>query len=160
MPAAEDEGAAEPAAPASAAAADAPTPVNPTEQGGPDPNRPYCPLNKKIENPAPGTAEGTVAELYRAALGPDDDASFDRFYATFFSHHKRDWVRQQYWPRARQWVRTYVTQEDPMTFFVCREERSDDSVKMFIRSNDPKKSDPPITVKRDGGRWLVDFYTP
>lgn len=123
--------------------------------------RPHCPVNREVRNPPEGSAEWVVADMLSAALGPDGDAAFDRFYRHFMAQHERGWVRQQYWPRAREHVRKYVVSEDPLIYRICRELNPEpEQLKLFLRSYDPRKSDPPITLRQSAGVWRVEFYTP
>jgi hypothetical protein len=58
-------------------------------------------------------------------------------------------------------VGKYLESDNPVAFRICREDKkSDGTVKFFIRSYDPNKSDPPITLREEGGTWRVDFFTP
>ena len=72
---------------------------------------------------------------------------------------------ETYWSAAKKHVRTYVSEsseEDEVVFSVCRRvEESGDSLKLFIGSNDPKRSNMPITLGRnDAGEWRVTSYAP
>ena len=128
--------------------------------GAPIADRPDCSLNREVRNPSEGAPEYVVTQLYAAALAPDVEESFQRFYSYFLPKHKESWVREQYWPRIRQHVHKYLTSEEPVVFRICREkETPDGGVKMFIRSNDPKKSDPPIALVKTGNGWRVDYFT-
>jgi hypothetical protein len=132
----------------------------PAPVAGPSVARPDCALNRKVTNPGPDAPESAIAAMYAAALGPDDEAGFQRFYANFLPKHNEGWVREQYWPRLRQHVHKYVVSEKPLSFHICRETRqSDGGVKMFVRSNDSTKSDPPIAVVRTADGWRVDTFT-
>lgn len=121
--------------------------------------RPECKLNKLIREPQDGTAEKVVATLYEAAIGPDDEATFQLFYEQFLPKHREAWVREQYWPRIRQHVGKYLVSQEPVAFYVCRALDVSGGVKLFVRSNDPKKSDPPITLLRTPDGWKVDYFT-
>ena len=47
-------------------------------------------------------------------------------------------------------------------YTICdRKEQPNGAVKIFIKSSDAKKSNPPITLKKDAdGAWKVSSYTP
>ena len=150
----------------------APAKVGASDSGGGGQADPYaarrtpaarqdCPLDEEVRNPPAGSPEAVVAALYEAAIAPDADAAFDRFYAQFGPGHARAWVRDQYWPRIRKHVDKYLTGRNPVAFRICRRVQSgDDAVKLFIRSYDSRKSDPPITLRKHEGQWKVDFFTP
>lgn len=121
--------------------------------------RPECKLNRLVKEPQDGTAERVVTTLYEAAIAADDEASFQQFYAQFLPKHREGWVREQYWPRIRQHVGKYLVSQEPVAFYVCRAMDVPGGVKLFIRSNDPKKSDPPITLLRTPDGWKVDYFT-
>lgn len=132
-------------------------PIKPPVIGGD--SRPECKLNKLVREPEEGTAEYVVAALYDAAVAPDDEASFQRFYANFLPKHHEGWVREQYWPRIRQHVDKYLLSRSPVTFYICRTMDVTGGIKLFIRSNDPKKSDPPIALMRTPSGWKVDTFS-
>ncbi|NUN14017.1 MAG: hypothetical protein HUU55_10330 [Myxococcales bacterium] len=123
--------------------------------------RPHCPVNREVRNPPEGSAEWVVADILNAALEPDGDSAFERFYGHFMAQHERGWVRQQYWPRAREHVRKYIVSENPLVYRICRELTPEPGqLKLFLRSYDEKKSDPPITLRQTAGVWRIEFYTP
>ena len=125
-----------------------------------------CKLDEAVKAPAKGTPEATIQALYGAAVGKDDQAHLQSFQDQFSSSQNRSWIKTGYWPKARKYVRKYLPSDykdgDPVTFTVCRrKQRSDGSVTLYIRANDPKKSNVPITLeKNDKGVWKVTSYTP
>jgi hypothetical protein len=126
---------------------------------------PRCQLSEKVTAPAQGSAEWVLQELYTAALGPDDDASFQRFYKHFdTASTAENWARTQYWPRLRQHVAKYLDNPGatPAHFTLCeRRNEGPETFRFSIRSNDPKKSNPPITVRKDpaSGQHKVIFFS-
>lgn len=114
-----------------------------------------------VKAPATGTLEHAISELYAAASSEkDDEESFQRFYSQFDAIKEEAWVRKQYWPRARKHVSKYLEPGDGVAFQLCRRKQlKPDEVKVFVRSNDSQKSDPPITLKQDGDTWKVIAFT-
>lgn len=125
-----------------------------------------CPLNEVIRYPDSDKPEWVVHELFAAALSAETgEKAFTRFARVFGAMHKTDWVRNAYWKAAKSHVRTYVSDksgEDEVVFSVCRRvEESPESLKLFIGSNDPNRSNMPITLARnEAGEWKVVRYTP
>jgi len=127
---------------------------------------PRCELNERVQYPDSDTPEWVVSELFEAAMSPQPtEEAFKRFAALFASVHRPEWVREAYWTAARKHVKTYVTadsDEDEVVFTVCRRvEESAKNLKLFIASNDTKRSNMPITLTRDGASaWKVIAYAP
>jgi len=124
---------------------------------------PRCELAEKVETPDENSAEWVVQEIYAAAAATgDDDVNFQRFYKHFDDSVAEKWARDQYWPRLKTHVSKYLEGEpDVATIFtICdRRQETPDSVKLFIKSNDISKSNPPITLKKlpDGTHRIVFF---
>ncbi len=126
---------------------------------------PRCEANDTIVDPTANSPEAIIKDLLDASQMEDAEAGFEKFYAHFDQTKvKRDWAKKQYWPRARKHVKKYLAadQADGTVFRVCeRRKKNDSELKIFIQSNDPKKSNPPITFgKQADGSWKVIFYTP
>ncbi|PIE19442.1 MAG: hypothetical protein CSA66_02330 [Proteobacteria bacterium] len=124
-----------------------------------------CELNELVLDPKPDTPEWVMYQLLEASSSAkDDDASFQKFYSHFDESKAESWVRQQYWPRARDHVAKYLEGDatEGVTFRICeRRKEAEGKVKLFIKSNDPKKSNPPTTFQKDdSGKWKVVFFTP
>lgn len=142
------------------------TPVDGPAAGPEDPSlapvdKLGCPVNRLVKETTAGTAEAVLSGVYAAALQPDTPEAFNAFAIHFGKEHQRSWIKSQYWPRIRKHVGKYLTETDPPAFRICREERkSDGSIKFFIRSHDEAKSNPPITLRQDDGRWVIEFFTP
>ena len=125
-----------------------------------------CELNEVIQYPDSDKPEWVIHELFSAALSLEpEDKAFKRFARVFSDIHKERWIREAYWSAAKKHVRTYVSdtsEEDEVVFSVCRRvEESQDSLKLFIGSNDPKRSNIPITLARNNaGEWKVTRYAP
>ncbi|MCA9518944.1 MAG: hypothetical protein KC635_28605 [Myxococcales bacterium] len=125
---------------------------------------PRCELNEEVVDPAEKSPEWVIQQLLEASSSPkDDEASFQKFFSHFDETKSESWVRQQYWPRARQHVDKYLLRPagEGVVYKICdRRPTGDSKVKIFIQSNDPKKSNPPITLDKDAeGVWKVSFYS-
>lgn len=138
----------------------------PTSKAGPPSGDPRCPLGEKVTSPAEGSPEWVIQELYTAAISQgDDEANFQRFYKHFDTTSTAEsWARSQYWGRIKQHVAKYLDNPGgtPAHFTVCeRRNEAPDTLRFSIRSNDPAKMNPPITVKRDpaSGRQQVIFFS-
>lgn len=120
---------------------------------------------KRIVSQRPDKADSAwvIWEIYDAArlarLGGDDEALFQRFAGVFANKHKREWVREQYWSRAKMHVNKYTRSSADSAFVVCKTQTSGNEQKFFIRSFDSQKSNPPITVAREGGGFKVFFFS-
>lgn len=125
---------------------------------------PRCQLNEEVVDPKENTPAWVIQQLLEAAASPkDDEASFQKFFSHFDDTKAESWVRAQYWPRARQHVDKYLLRpaSDGIVYKICeRRPSGDNKVKIFIQSNDPTKSNPPITLDKDSeGVWKVSFYS-
>jgi hypothetical protein len=127
---------------------------------------PRCDANEVIQYPDSDAPEWVVGELFGAALSAKPEAkAFKRFAPLFAKVHRREWVREAYWTAARKHVRTYVTEdsdEDEVVFTICRRvKETGNKLKLFIGSNDPQRSNIPITLAQDeAGAWKVVAYAP
>ena len=126
---------------------------------------PRCELNETVVDPKEGTIEFVISELLGAASAPGDEkVNFQRFFKHFPADAEEKWVRDQYFSRARKWVSKYLQQDagGGIVYKICeRRDLGDGSIKVFIQSLDPQKSNPPMTFKKDDtGAWKVIFYTP
>jgi len=123
----------------------------------------YCPEKQVITSGDQSTPEGTIWLAYKAALKGTSEAA-DDFFGLFASYHARNksFVQGTQWPRLIQHVRKYVPTPDKPSFTLCRrvKESGPNSIKIFVQSNDPQKSDPPITLVNEGGSWKIDVFTP
>lgn len=123
---------------------------------------PRCELGEVVSAPAEGTPEWVIRDILTAATGPEGEAGFDRFFKHFKGEKDEAWVRRQYWPRAREHASKYLEEGDGVVYTICRrKEQPDGGLKIFIKSHEATKSNPPITVKKNAdGVWKVVFYTP
>lgn len=123
-----------------------------------------CELSETIKAPEEGSPEWLIKNLLEAATSKEDDAAaFEKFYAQFPASKNKNEVKSLYWPRARKHAPKYLVEgEEGVVFMVCRRiEQSGGGVKLFIKSFDPDKSDPPIGFEKDeSGKYKVSFYTP
>ncbi len=121
---------------------------------------PSCMSPQEITEPARTDPEFPIAEVYRAALEPDSAASRARFEAQFIPKKDSQFLSDQQWPRIRTHVRKYVQDPKKFSFWVCRRDvKGDDREKIFVRSFDSRKSNPPIIVVKRGDRWFIDFFS-
>jgi len=153
-----------PAAAAPVAATPAPATARPEEAAAAEGRvASYCPEKQVITSGDQTTPEGTVWLAYKAAIKGTSEA-FDDFFGLFASFHARNkgFVQSAQWPRLLQHVRKYVPAPDKPSYTLCRrvKESGPNSIKLFIQSNDPQKSDPPITLVNEGGSWKIDVFTP
>lgn len=120
-----------------------------------------CPDERVVSTGDRETPEGTLFLAYKAALGPDDDTGFAAFRELWHPDALTSHIRDQIWPRVREHVGKYVSGGGGATFTRCRRVDLDGGrVKVFVKSNDPEKSDPPtILLRRDDG-WVIDVMTP
>lgn len=125
-----------------------------------------CKLHEIVRSPAAGSPEWTVQKLYAAAVGSDDAPHLRAFQAQFASSANRRWIKTGYWAKARKYVHIYLPKDykkgAPVRFTVCRRRRRHDGrITLYIRSNDSRKSNPPITLEKNAqGTWKVTSYTP
>jgi hypothetical protein len=121
---------------------------------------PHCPSPEKVESPAPSETVYPIAEAYRAALMPDGEKARERFKEQFIQRKDSSFLFKHQWPRLRKHVRKYVRDPDNFSFEVCRRQKKDEkSIKLFIRSHDPAKTHPPITVEKVDSGWKIAFFT-
>jgi hypothetical protein len=135
-------------------------------KGAPPSGDPRCPLGERVTAPAEGSPEWVIQELYTAAAAQgDDEANFQRFYKHFDpTSTAENWARTQYWGRVRKHVAKYLDNPGgtPAHFTICeRRNEGPETFRISVRSNDPAKMNPPITVKRDPatGRNMVIFFS-
>lgn len=122
---------------------------------------PYCPEKKEITNPKEDEPEYVIYQLYKSALGGDTDENFETFYSFFAETQHKDFVKKEHWPRIIKHVRKYVKGENDPSYVICRTDKlSEDRIRIFIKCNDPKKTNPPINLIKEDGKWKVDIFTP
>jgi len=124
---------------------------------------PRCELNETVVDPAEDSPEWVIQDMLYAASSPEDsEEMFQRFYGHFASEAE-SWVRQQHWPRGRQHVDKYLERDrgEGIVFTICERRReANNRSRISIKSNDPEKSNPPITLEQTDDGWKVVFYTP
>lgn len=127
-----------------------------------------CKLDEKIQAPEEGTPEHVLHALFQAAATAEDTPeAFQAFFGHFDSTFKERDVKYNYWKRFRKFLPKYKVEvegaaEGEFVFHICdRIEQEGGKLKFFIKTEDPKKSNPPITLKKDdAGDWKVAFFTP
>ena len=146
--------------------AQAPT-VQPGQAGGQGASAPAaeerapvtCPEAKAIGGGDTATAEGTIFLAYKAAL--KGESGLAEFTALFSTDVSPDHIRREIWPRVIQHVSKYVAGTADPTWTLCRTvPAGPDRVKLFVKSNDPRKTDPPIVLVKQAGAWKIDVMTP
>jgi hypothetical protein len=162
----------EPAAPApAAAAADAPQPaasssaVEPWSRDFDTLADDYRCVEKRVVRRAdPADKTYPIFKAYEAALmaitsGRQADY-VDAFAEQFVASHKKSWVKGEYWHYALKMVAKYTKSEKDPSFVICRTEEREGSTRFYIKSWDPRKSDPPLTVVKEGEGYKIDFFSP
>ncbi len=120
-----------------------------------------CPVGRTIEAGGNDTPEGVLWDAYRLAIGPDSEDAIRRFHGLFTDGTPESHVRRELWPRVREHVSKYVQDVAKPSYVVCRtQEMGTGRIKLFVRCNDPRKSDPPTVLTREGGVWKIDVMTP
>ena len=121
---------------------------------------PHCPSPERVESPSQGDPVYPIAEAYRAALMPDGEEALARFSKQFVQRKDTPFLIKHQWPRLRKHVGKYVLEPDSFSFEICRREKKDDkTIKLFVRSNNPAKTHPPITVTDLGSEWKIAFFS-
>ena len=120
-----------------------------------------CPEGKKIEAGDMSTPGGTVYLAYQAALKGDTPEAFEAFASLFQPDTNIEELRRTVWAHVLQYVTKYTSGPDNPSFVQCRTvSTGDNRLKIFVKCNDPKKSDPPIVLQNMGGKWMIDVMTP
>ncbi|MBM4387214.1 MAG: hypothetical protein FJ088_05710 [Deltaproteobacteria bacterium] len=122
---------------------------------------PNCPEELQISNPDDGTPGGTILSAYIAALKGDGEKNFNGFYSYFAPTQDREFVKTQHWPRILKHVSKYVKDRNSPTISICKTAKvTDKVVRVFVKSNDPGKSNPPVVLTNEYGGWKIDVFTP
>lgn len=120
-----------------------------------------CPEGRTVDAGGNTTPEGVLWDAYSLALQPDGDAGAAEFHRLFVEGTPVSHVRRTLWPRVREHVAKYVADPGKVSYVVCRKvEQPDGRVKIFVKCNDPRKSDPPTVLVRESGAWKIDVMTP
>lgn len=120
-----------------------------------------CPLQREVVAGGDDSPEGVVFDAYRLALGEDTPTTQEAFFRLFSDGTPRAHVLENIWPRVREHVRKYVRDPGNVSYVLCRrEDQTADRVKIFVKSFDDRKSDPPSVLVREEGRWRLDVMTP
>lgn len=120
-----------------------------------------CPEGRRIESGDTSSPAGTVFLAYQTALRGDDPEAFETFYSLFLPEKRREDVRRELWGRLREHVRKYTASDTDASYVLCRSvPLGPDRVKIFVKCNDPHKSDPPIVLQNVDGVWKIDVLTP
>lgn len=119
--------------------------------------RSRCPGYKNITSADKSTPEGVIFKAYQAVLANNLPA----FIACFDPIKNPTEIKRYYWKNVKKYIGKYTKSKENASFSVCSEEKHGaDRVKIFIVSKDPKKSHPPIIVKKIDGQWKITFFTP
>jgi hypothetical protein len=120
-----------------------------------------CEDGREVASGGDQTPEGVLWEAYRQALQPDGDESFGKFFALFHSGAPERHVREQIWPRVREHVGKYVRDAAKPSYVLCRSlPAGTDGTRLFVKSFDERKSDPPTVLVKEQGAWRIDVMTP
>jgi len=121
-----------------------------------------CPEGKVVSSGDMSTPEGTLFLAYKAALKGDAGGGFDEFFALFLPEKNREDIKRSIWANVLKYVSKYTAGPEDPTFVACRfVPMGNDRVKVFVRCNDPQKSDPPVVLERgQDGNWRIDVMTP
>ncbi|MBM4394804.1 MAG: hypothetical protein FJ087_03830 [Deltaproteobacteria bacterium] len=121
-----------------------------------------CPDGKLVSGGDTSTPEGTLYLAYKAALKGDAGGGFDEFYALFLPEKNREDIKRSIWANLLKYVSRYTTAPDDPAFTACRHVATGaDRMKIFVKCNDPQKSDPPVVLERGSdGVWRIDVMTP
>lgn len=120
-----------------------------------------CPDQKEVAAGGDDTPEGVLYNAYRLALGDDSEDGREAFYRLFAQGAPKDHILGNIWPRVREHVGKYVADRTRPAYTLCRRvPLAADRVKIFVRCNDPRKSDPPSVLILEQGKWRLDVMTP
>lgn len=123
--------------------------------------RSRCPANQTVTSGDLAQIGGALYRAYQAALKGNTPEAFEEFQAAFQPEADRNHLKTQVFPRVVEHVGKYVAGPSDPSFTLCRvEKQTDDRVKVFVQSRDPKKSDPPSLLVLRDGKWLLDSMTP
>jgi hypothetical protein len=122
-----------------------------------------CEEKRLVEDPDSDDEVYPIWVAYEAAMKAaakgKDGPHFDRFADQFHSKHKRDWIKEQYWPRIKKHVRAYTRNSEDASFIICKTTSRPEGNKFFVKSYDSKKSNPPIGISKEEGRYKMDFFS-
>jgi len=120
-----------------------------------------CPLGKKVTSGDLKEVGGALFVAYEAALKGATPESLNKFLSVFAPDVDQKHIERYVFPRVVEHVKKYVAGDNDPSFVLCRMEKlTEDRVKVFVRSNDPKKSDPPAVLVQVDGKWLLEAMTP
>jgi len=117
-----------------------------------------------VYDPKDGTPEWVVREAIRAALTPDESRGFERYLELLVADNKDNdraigQVRAYSWHQFRKRAASYL--EDPalLTYRLTRLDPPEvgpgvEQIKVFLHSTQ-RDSPAPMTLKREGGKWLI-----
>ena len=119
--------------------------------------RSKCPQYKMITKAGTDTPEDVIFKAYQAVLTDN----LPGFIACFGPHKNKIEIKRFYWKNIKKYIGDYTKSPKNASFAVCKkEEKRPDLVKIFVLSKDPRKSHPPIILKKYNGNWKISFFTP
>jgi len=125
------------------------------------PIRSECTTKRGISKADQRVLGGAIYVAYRAALSKDADRAFQEFSRAFKKDIDRDQLRRFVWPAVRRHVVKYTAGPSDPSFNICSSKKQKmGRVKVFVESNDPKKSNPPIVMVQEDGLWKIEVMTP
>lgn len=120
-----------------------------------------CPLNQKVESGDLSQPGGPIYLAYQAALKGDTPESFNVFYSQFVEGKNVDEIKRNIWSRVLQHVNKYTASAEDPSFVLCKSQvYGENQIKVFVKCNDPRKSDPPIILQKVGDTYKIDTLTP
>lgn len=119
-----------------------------------------CDLDLVVDDPDPDSDEWVIYRIYQLALAEDTEENFQAFRGLFPDQRNTRQVREMYWPRIRQNVHKYMNEPGDPAFTICRKMKTDDGMKYFVKTADPRQHPPPITIGEADGKKKVLAFTP
>lgn len=119
-----------------------------------------CDLDQVVDDPDPDSDEWVIYRIYQLALADDSEENFQAFRALFPSQRNTRQIREMYWPRIRQNVSKYMNEPGEPAYTICRKMKTDDGMKYFVKTADPRQHPPPITIGEADGKRKVLAFTP
>ncbi|MEY3011730.1 MAG: hypothetical protein RIT45_465 [Pseudomonadota bacterium] len=119
-----------------------------------------CDLDEVVDDPDPDSDEWVIYRLYQLSLAENTEENFQSFRELFPSQRNARQIREMYWPRIRRNVSKYMNEPGEPAYTICRKMKTDDGMKYFIKTTDPRQHPPPITVGEADGKKKVLAFTP
>ena len=123
-----------------------------------------CAMMKPITRGDLSTAEGTLWHVFEALLIADPEASFKAFYAHIDSSFQRERAARERWfgtvkKHGPAFQRLIFGPKDP-SYMLCATRKEGDGIRLFVGKSPPVGSNPPYSLHKVDGRWLLKTFTP